>query len=331
VSRKSVAIATAWACLGAESVPSPQTRVSYSEAYGKSGQATSVMAGELVRLPPVPPDRASETFQIRKGFRMELVASEPQVVSPVTLAFDEDGRAFVAEMIDYSERRDENPHAGRIRMLEDLDGDGRFDRSTVFADNLPWPTALICSRGGLYVGASPDILWLNDTTGDGKADERRVVVTGFGQGVARLNVQALLNSFNWGVDHRLYGATGPNGGNRVFRPGSEASALTLRGSDFSFDPLTETIRPETGGGQYGLSFDSVGNRFVCSNSDHLQWMALDWPHASRNPWVALTSPRVSIAADGPAAEVFRISPDEPWRIVRTRWRIVLRHRPRYVD
>jgi putative membrane-bound dehydrogenase-like protein len=324
VSRTSVAIATAWAawtCLGAEPGPSPQTRVSYSEAYGKSGQATSVAAGELVRFPPVPPDRAIETFQIRKGFRMELVASEPLVVSPVTMAFDEDGRAFVAEMIDYSERREENPHAGRIRMLEDLDGDGRFDRSTVFADNLPWPTALICSRGGLYVGASPDVLWLKDTNGDGKAEERRVVVTGFGNGVARLNVQALLNSFNWGLDHRLYGATGPNGGNRVFRPGSEASALDLRGLDFSFDPLTETIRAETGGGQYGLSFDSVGNRFVCSNSDHLQWMALDWPYASRNPWVALPSPRVSIAADGPAAEVFRISPDEPWRIVRTRWRI----------
>ncbi|MCX6863989.1 MAG: HEAT repeat domain-containing protein, partial [Verrucomicrobia bacterium] len=317
----SVAMVVAGTCCGAEAVPSPKTRVSYSEAYGKTDRATNVAAADLARFAPVPPDKALETFQIRKGFRLELAASEPQVVSPVSMAFDEDGRAFVAEMIDYSERRDENPHAGRIRMLEDLDGDGRFDRSTVFADHLPWPTALICSRGGLYVGASPDILWLKDTTGDGRADERRVVVSGFGSGVARLNVQALLNSFNWGLDHRLYGATGPNGGNRVVRSGAEGPGLDLRGSDFSLDPDTETLRPETGGGQYGLSFDSVGNRFVSSNSDHLQWMALDWPHASRNPWVALPSPRVSIAADGPAAEVFRISPDEPWRIVRTRWRI----------
>ena len=315
------ALAVTWACSGAESTSPPKTRVSYSEAYGKTDRATNVAAADLVRFAPVPPDRARETFQIRKGFHLELAASEPQVVSPVTMAFDEDGRAFVAEMIDYSERRDETPHAGRIRMLEDLDGDGRFDRSTVFADHLPWPTALICSRGGLYVGASPDIVWLKDTTGDGKADERRVVVSGFGSGVARLNVQALLNSFNWGLDHRLYGATGPNGGNRVAPAGSEGPGLDLRGLDFSLDPATETLRPETGGGQYGLSFDSVGNRFVSSNSDHLQWMAMDWAHASRNPWVALPSPRVSIAADGPAAEVFRISPDEPWRIVRTRWRI----------
>lgn len=308
-------------CLGAEPTSAPKTRVSYSEAYGKTDKATRVDPGELQRFPPVPADRALETFRIRKGFHLELAASEPLVASPVTMAFDEDGRAFVAEMIDYSERRDETPHAGRIRMLEDVDGDGRFDRSTVFADDLPWPTALICSKGGLYVGASPDLLWLKDTTGDGKADERRVVVSGFGSGVARLNVQALLNSFNWGLDHRLYGATGPNGGQRVAKPGADGPGLDLRGLDFSLDPLTETIRPETGGGQYGLSFDSAGNRFVCSNSDHLQWMAYDRVHATRNPWVSLPSPRVSIAADGPAAEVFRISPDEPWRIVRTRWRI----------
>lgn len=317
----SAAVVAAVACVGAEPASPPKTRVSYSEAYGKTDKATRVEAGELERFTPVSADRAADTFRIRKGFRLELAASEPLVASPVTMAFDEDGRAFVAEMIDYSERREENPHAGRIRMLEDIDGDGRFDRSTVFADNLPWPTALICSKGGLYVGASPDILWLKDTTGDGKADERRVVVSGFGSGVARLNVQALLNSFNWGLDHRLYGATGPNGGQRVAKAGAEGPGLDLRGLDFSLDPLTETLRPETGGGQYGLTFDSVGRRFVCSNSDHLQWMAFDRVHASRNPWVSLPSPRVSIAADGPAAEVFRISPDEPWRIVRTRWRI----------
>jgi len=319
--RASVALAVVGVCFGAEPTSAPKTRVTYSEAYGKTDKSTRVDAGELQRFPAVPADRALETFRIRQGFRLELAASEPLVASPVTMAFDEDGRAFVAEMIDYSERRDETPHAGRIRMLEDVDGDGRFDRSTVFADNLPWPTALICSKGGLYIGASPDILWLKDTTGDGKADERRVVVSGFGSGVARLNVQALLNSFNWGLDHRLYGATGPNGGQRVAKPGADGPGLDLRGLDFSLDPWTETIRPETGGGQYGSTFDSAGNRFVCSNSDHLQWMAFDWAHAARNPWISLPSPRISIAADGPAAEVFRISPDEPWRIVRTRWRI----------
>jgi hypothetical protein len=103
VVRYTVAVlAITWGCSGAESTSHPKTRVSYSEAYGKTDRATNVAAADLTRFAPVPPDRARETFQIRKGFHLELAASEPQVVSPVTMAFDEDGRAFVAEMIDYS-------------------------------------------------------------------------------------------------------------------------------------------------------------------------------------------------------------------------------------
>src|SRR5262249_1528959 len=137
-------------------------------------------------------------------------AAEPLVVDPVAMAFDEDGRLFVVEMRDYSERREEK--LGRIRLLEDTDGDGIFDKSTVFAEGLAWPTAVICWDGGVFVGASPDILFLKDTNGDNVADERRVVFTGFGSGVARLNVQALLNSFTWSLDNRIHGANGGNGG-----------------------------------------------------------------------------------------------------------------------
>lgn len=302
--------------------PPAKTKVTYSEAYGKGGAQPEVTAKDLPRFPALEPAQALASFQVRKGFRLELVASEPLVNSPVTMAFDEHGRLFVVEMIDYSERRDETPHGGRIRLLEDTDGDGRFDKSTVFADNLPWPTAVICYGGGIFVGASPDIIWLKDTNGDGKADERNVVFTGFGSGVTRLNVQALINSFNWGLDNRIHGATGPNGGNAVRATATNAPpALDLRGKDFSFEPRSLRIQPETGGGQYGLSFDSVGRKFVCSNSDHLQMLMYELRHGIRNPQLAMPGPRISIAADGPAAEVFRISPDEPWRIIRTRWRV----------
>ena len=305
----------------ANAQPAPKTRVTYTEAYGKAGAQPEVAAKDLPRFPAVEPAKAAETFQIKKGYRLELAASEPLVNSPVTMAFDEHGRLYVIEMIDYSERRDETPHLGRVRLLEDADGDGKFEKSTVFADNLPWPTAVICYGGGVFVGATPDILWLKDTNGDGKADERKVVFTGFGSGATRLNVQALLNSFNWGLDNRIHGATGPIGGNPVKPAEGTGPALDLRGRDFSFDPRSLKLQPEAGGGQYGLTFDSAGRKFVCSNSDHLQMLLYDLRYAGRNPAFALPGPRVSIAADGPAAEVFRLSPDEPWRIVRTRWRI----------
>src|SRR5690606_23209471 len=98
-------------------------------------------------------------------------------------------RLFVIEMRDYSEQ--DREHLGRVRLLEDRDGDGRYDHSAIYAEGLSWPTAIICWDGGVYVGAAPDIYYFKDTDGDGRADVRRVVYTGFG----RSNVQGLLNTF----------------------------------------------------------------------------------------------------------------------------------------
>ena len=134
---------------------------------------------DLPRIPPTSPKNVINTFSIREGFDIQLVASEPLVVDPVAMAFDEYGRLYVVEMIGYSEHRDDR--LGRVRLLEDENGDGRFDRSTVFAADLAWPTAVACFDGGVFVGATPDILYLKDTDGDRKADERNVALTGFGQ------------------------------------------------------------------------------------------------------------------------------------------------------
>src|SRR5207253_11048888 len=170
----------------------------------------TVDSKDLPRMPPVEPADAVKTFQVKEGFRIELAAAEPLVVDPVAMAFDEDGRLFVVEMRDYSERRDEK--LGRIRMLVDTDGDGKFDKSTIYADNLPWPTAIICWNGGVFVGATPDIWFFRDKDGDGVADEKTKLITGFGSEVQRLNVQQLFNSFTWGLDNRIHGASGGNGG-----------------------------------------------------------------------------------------------------------------------
>ncbi len=273
---------------------------------------------DLPRIPAIEPANALSTLRLRPGFRAELMASEPLIASPVAMAFDEDGRLYVVEMRDYSERRDER--LGRVKRLEDTDGDGRFDRATVFAENLPWPTAIISYAGGVFVGATPDILYLKDKNGDGVADERRTVFTGFGNAAAKLNVQQLLNSFTWGLDNRIHGMLGGNA-SVVTNLAANTPPLALRGRDFSFDPRAFDLRAETGGGQWGFGFDDEGDKFTCANSRHIIAGMHDERAAARNPFHAPPAPDVNIAADGPAAEIFRLSPDEPWRVLRTQWRM----------
>ena len=300
-----------------------QSKTTYSAAYGKTKNTVVVdPSKELPRYPAVEPAQATGTWKVKGGFRIELAAHEPQVRDPIALCFDERGRLFVCEMIDYSEMREVEPHLGRVRLLEDRDGDGVYEKATVFADNLPWPTGLIWANGGLYVAATPDIWRFEDPDGDGKAEHREKVYTGFGTGLKILNVQGLLNSFQWGQDNRVHVLAG--GGNRGVvtspkRP--ELPGIELGGRDFWFDPATHEFGMEAGGAQYGMSFDDFGRKFGCSNSDHLQHWVYDSEGVSKSALPALPSGRKSIAVDGGAAEVFRISPDEPWRIVRTRLRV----------
>ncbi len=95
-----------------------------------------------------------------------------------------------------------------MRLLADTDGDGVFDKATVFADDLSWPTGAACWKGGIFVAATPDIWYFKDTDGDGVADVRQKVFTGF----KKLNVQAVMNNPIWGLDNKIYIAGGSNGG-----------------------------------------------------------------------------------------------------------------------
>lgn len=310
-------------CLPATAADNLQSRTTYASAYGKTRNAVVVdPQKDLPRYPAIEPAQAIQTWKIKDGFRMEFTAHEPQIRDPIAMCFDERGRLFVCEMIDYSEMRDVSPHLGRISMLEDKDGDGFYETQTIFADDLPWPTALIWANGGLYVGATPDIWRLEDRDGDGKAEFREKAFTGFGTGLKLLNVQGLLNSFQWGQDNRIHVLSG--GGNRGLvtcpkRP--ELPGQELGGQDFWFDPVSLAFGLEAGGAQYGMSFDNYGGKFGCANSDHLQTWIYGTTFSTPSANTQLPPARQSIATDGGAAEVFRISPDEPWRILRTRWRV----------
>ncbi len=274
-------------------------------------------AADLPRIPQVPAAAARDTLVVAPGFDLELMAAEPLLASPVAIAWDENGGLFIAEMRGYSE--DQAERLGRIRLLHDDDGDGTLDRATVYGDGLAWPTAVCCWDGGVFVADAPDILYLRDTDGDGVADERRVVFTGFGTG----NVQGLLNSFAFGLDGRIHGAASSTGGT-VRRVGADGrptgDAVQLSGRDFSFDPRSLDLRPETGGAQHGRSCDDAGNAYICSNSNHAIRCMIDDRFLARNAAFTPPSAKESIAVEGPQGEVFRQSPVEPWRVLRTRLR-----------
>jgi putative membrane-bound dehydrogenase-like protein len=317
-----LAMVTHWIVGPAAAEPIP-SRATYAEAYGETNRAVEVDPGkDLPRSPAVEPAAALATWQVKEGFHLQLAAHEPLVRDPIALCFDERGRMFVCEMIDYPEQRDSRPHLGRVSVLEDTNGDGTYDHSRVFADDLPWPTGLIWANQQLFVIATPDIWSFRDVSGDGVADVREKVFSGFGTGVKRLNVQSLANSPQWGQDNRIHVLAGGGNRGKVFSPKRpDLAAVELAGNDFWFDPRTLEFGLESGGAQYGMSFDDHGRRFGCSNSDHLQYWIHQDHSAGRNPHAPMPPARQSIAADGGAAEVFRISPDEPWRIMRTRWRV----------
>lgn len=278
-------------------------------------------SAELPRTPPTSPADALKTFTVAAGFKLEQVAAEPLVNSPVAMEFDENGRLWVCEMRGYSEDRDGK--FSRISVLDDVDGDGKFDKTQVFLDGLLWPTALFPFDGGLFVADAPDIFYCKDADGDGRIDannaaEKKLVFTGFGIG----NVQGLLNCFRWGLDNRIHVACSANGGDLLRGDAPKGTKpINIRGRDIAFNPRTYEFELTSGASQHGMSFDDWGHKFVSSNSDHLQQVMYEDRYVARNPFLVAPPPRVSIAADGPQAEVFRTSPVEPWRIVRTRLRV----------
>src|SRR4051812_2520229 len=256
------------AYVGAPLVPAP----------AEKGQAGSEY--KLERVPPMTPQQSMASVEVAPGFRIELVAAEPQVIDPVAVSTDENGQMYVVEMRDYSEK--DKDFLGRIRLLTDEDGSGHYETSKVFLDKLSWPTAVICYGGGVFIGDPPDIIYAKDTNGDGVADVKQVIYSGF----SRKNVQGMMNTLLWGLDHRIYGTSSTTGGmiKRVamgslddvvsgkskIAKDDDTKPIDFHNRDFAIDPKTLDISTLTGGGQHGMSFNRWGDRFVCSNSDHLQ-------------------------------------------------------------
>ncbi len=210
---------------------------------------------------PLSPQQSLACLRTHKELAVDLVAAEPLVASPVAIDFGPDGRLWVAEMLDYpSGVRGRFEPGGRIRVLEDSDGDGIFDKSTIFLDKIPFPTGITVWRKGVLICAAPDILYAEDTDGDGKADKVEKLFSGFGT----TNYQARVNSLCYGLDGWVYGSCGMFGGRiKSHRTGK---VLDLGNRDFRIKPDTGEIEPATGRTQQGLARDDRGNWFACDNS-----------------------------------------------------------------
>ncbi len=275
---------------------------------------------KLPRIPSTDPSLVSKTFRLQDGFRLELIASEPLVTDPVAMTYDENGKAYVVEMNDYPytdksldkafEVQQSQP-IGKIRLLEDSNSDGKFDKSTVFAGGISWPTGVVCWKGGIFVTATPDIWYFKDTNGDGRADIREKVFTGF----RKYNVQAVMNNLKWGLDHKIYAAGSSNGGQ--VRPGDDpkASPVVFRRNDIRLDPQTKTIEALAGGARFGNCFDDWGNRFICNIRNPIQHIVMGNHYVKRNRFLNLSTTLHDVAESGDAVPVYRISPPEPWRVI----------------
>jgi mono/diheme cytochrome c family protein/glucose/arabinose dehydrogenase len=243
------------------------------DALDKAGEKqVSLVPRE--KIPPAPvlsPADALQAFQLAPGLRIELVASEPLVEDPVAITFGPDGRMWVVEMRGYMpdfEGHDEDAPSGRIVVLSDEDGDGRYDRRTVFLDGLVLPRAIALVRDGALIGAPPFLKYWRDTNGDGRADAEETIATDFGTATdpkrpELANPERAPNALHWALDNWIY-----------------AAAYTKK---FRFAGGHWESAPTTFRGQWGLSEDDFGHLFHNSNSDQLRADIIPSHYLGRNP------------------------------------------------
>ncbi len=231
--------------------------------------------------PPAPlsPEQALATFKLEEGFRIELVAAEPMIEAPIAMSFDDQGRLYVVEMRAYMRAVDgstDQQPLGRIKLLEDTDGDGRMDKASTFLDNLIMPRSVMAVNGGALVAVPPNLLFCKDTDGDGKADVKDIVATDYGSQTGQ--PEHMANTPTWMLDNAIWSA-------------GYGTRFKLRSGVWQRDS-------GLGRGQYGLCQDDYGRPFYNYNSDMLRCDLLPAEAFSRNPLLrTATSVNASVVKD----------------------------------
>jgi putative membrane-bound dehydrogenase-like protein len=259
-----------------------------------------LLTGEL----PVPksPADSLRCLRLPNDFKAELVAHEPLVQSPVAFEWGADGKLWVVETRDYPSGMDgKGQPGGVIKFLEDIDGDGRYDKATEFLAGIGFPTGVMPWRKGVLISAAPHILYAEDTDGDGKADIRNILFEGFNEG----NPQHRVNGFEYGLDNWIYGANGDSGGN--IRSLATGKTVSIAGRDFRFRPDDGAFEAEAGQTQFGRHRDDWGNWFGNNNGTWGYHFFLPEQYVVRNPRLAVNRSWNTFADYNDATRVFFIS------------------------
>lgn len=294
-----------------------QLIITRSAGDGKPATVERRSLRELIAFdmpPPKSPAEALASFRVRRGFRVELVAAEPVVVDPISFAWGADGRLWVVEMRDYPLGLDGHGQPGGVvKVIEDADGDGRYDKAIPFLEKVAFPSSVMPWRQGVLVAAAPDLFYAEDTDGDGRADVRKVLFTGFNPG----NQQHRLNGFEWGLDGWIYAANGDSGG--TVKSIATGKTLSISGRDIRFRPDTGEIETVSAQTQFGRRRDDWGNWFGNNNPTWLWHVTLPEHYLRRNPQLAVKRVLHVLANYDDSTRVFPVSPtmvrpNQPWSL-----------------
>ena len=249
--------------------PPHYMRLQYEEEVGTMDRGANNPRYYRKQL-PLDAEQAIGRMIVPPGFRVELFAAEPDIVNPISMNWDEQGRLWVIESVEYPYPRDFWPDGGgkdRILILEDTNGDGRADEFTVFAENLNIPTSLTFADGGVIVKQAPETLFLKDTTGDGKADLREVLIEGWDQ----WDTHAGPNNIHYGLDNKIWGVLGYAGFDG--QVGGESHEFRMGIYRFDQDGSSLEFLRRTNNNTWGLGFNEQGSAFISTaNGNPSTWL-----------------------------------------------------------
>ncbi len=262
---------------------------------------------EAPRTAALSPAESLGLVEVAAGWDAQIIASEPLVIDPVEVAFDDAGRMWIVEMCDYPFLVAGKPQ-GRVKVIVDSDGDGVFDSATIFADKLDMPTGLALWKQGAVVTLAGEVAYFVDHDGDLVADEKQQWLTGF----TIENEQLRANHPRLGPDGWWYIACGLRGGEvqlgSHFQDGvsRQQDAIRVGSRDIRFHLESQKIEAVTGPAQFGLTFDLLGSRFFCSNRNPAVQVVFEQPELTNNALVGLVPSTADVLPAGADSRVYPV-------------------------